>query len=252
MKIRLWGTKTRLLTFSLLSICFGCGAPSPQTAAPKQAQGSQNAAEVSQAFSGFDSAVEEQVASVSTNPSPAVQATSAQLVPNQSVETPLAAPVAAISITKQSVPAPTAEQLRRWAVVPFERLQLLACRDSGKAGFVTNTAAIVAGETYALAGNRLTAWSLDKDEPTHDFSDPANEQLIKSLRASPDGKWLASGDGKGNLQIWDLPDFKQRISKKIYPSGVAHLSIPPDSLTIATASFSGEVTIWGNRSRFKN
>ena len=76
MKMRLWGINARLLTFSLLSICFGCGAPSPQTVAPKQSQGSENAADVTQAFSGFDSAVEEQVASISTNPNSAAQATS--------------------------------------------------------------------------------------------------------------------------------------------------------------------------------
>ncbi len=101
-----------------------------------------------------------------------------------------------------------------------------------------------AGESYALAGSRLTAWSLNNEAPMADFSDPKNEQLVKTIGASADGKWLASGDSKGNLQIWELPSYKPLAAKKIYPSAVARLTVSPDSKTIATASFTGEITIW--------
>lgn len=235
----------RLFTLGLILSTLGCGVSSPEVASSPKAAGSSEAsgssetavkpsktaestteaAEVPASFSGFDSAVDEKNA--------------AQQQTNKQVPTPTK-PVP----PKPSVPAPTAEQLKKWTVTPYDRLQLLACRDSGRAGLLTSAVAIGDGTTYALAGSRLTAWALDKDDSTHDFSDSANEQMVKSFDASPDGKWLASGDTKGNLQIWDLPDCKLRVGKKIYPSGVAYLSISPDSATIATTSFNGEVTIW--------
>jgi WD40 repeat protein len=213
----------------------GCGGRPPESAETQQSNpntSSSGVAEVEQSFSGFDSGVEEKG---DTSPKPAASAS--QESPANPGPTKAAPP-------KPSVAAPTAEQLKRWAVKPYERLQLLACRDSGHAGFLTRAVRVGEEGAYALAGNRLTAWALDKDEPTRDFSDPANEQVIKAFDAALDGKWLASGDGKGNLQIWDWPDCKQRLTKQIYPSGVAHLSISPDSTSIATASFTGEVTIW--------
>jgi hypothetical protein len=245
-----FGSSAKRLTLCLILCTVGCGVDAPSSAEKQQPQTAANsaAAEVEQSFSGFDSAIEEKNAAASMpaksntpEPEPKQTAETNQATANRaggaSGQTPSAPP-------KPSVPAPTAEQLKRWEVAAFEPLQLLACRDSGQAGFLTDATAISDGSTYALAGNRLTTWAIDQDEPTHDFSDPANEQMVKSLCASPDGKWLATGDGKGSLQIWDLPDCKQRVAKKIYPSGVAHLTISPDSASIATASFTGEVTIW--------
>ncbi len=236
MKTRLLGINGKLSAACLLLCLCGCGS-APQAVAPKDKSASdqptgESIAEVAEPFSGLDSTVNAQKQSKEETP----QAQVKPPVPKPTVEVP--AP------SKPSVPEPTAEQLKRWAMAPYERLQLLACRDSGKAGLLTSAVVIGDGETYVLAGSRLTAWKLDTDEPILDFSDPANEQVVKSFAAAPDGKWLASGDGKGNLQIWDLPDCKQRISKKIDSNGVAHVSISPDSTTIATTCFTGEVTIW--------
>ena len=241
----------KCLTFGLLLSFGGCGVQPPKAAEnqPSKAEVSTaGAAEVEQSFSGFDSAIAEK-GDASPGSSAGAKPETKPQPDSEQVEKPAnrgdsAAQKVAAAPPKPSIPAPTADQLKRWTVTPFERLQLLACRDSGQTGFLTGAAVIGDGSTYALAGSRLTAWALDKEEPLHDFSDPANEQMVKSFGASADGKWLASGDGKGNLQIWDLPDCKQRVAKKIYPSGVAHLSISPDSASLATASFTGEVTIW--------
>lgn len=257
--------------FFLFIACCGCGGKTPDAPASKQSESANiaasnnsanekgsdednssqpgsvatseanRAAEVTGAFSGFESAVEEQPTKPSAAPPQTAQTKPARSNAAQSNTAQSSVPAPGITTAP---PTPTPEQLKRWVVNPYEPLHLLACRDAGQAGLVTSAASIGDGNNYVLAGNRLTAWSLTQPEPTHDFSDPANEQMFKALAAAPDGKWLATGDAKGNLQVFDLPEYKQRFSKKIYPSGVAHLTISPDSKLIATASFTGEVTIW--------
>lgn len=242
--MRIRAINKKLVAFGLLLTCCGCGEaptqpPTPQSTSANTAT-PEGKAEVSQAFNDFDSAVKEP-ASTPPTAQPQVETQLAQSTSQTQTAPKTTAKPAA---PHPSIPAPTGDQLKRWTMEPFDKLQLLACRDRGRAGLVGRSAVIGAGESYVLAGNRLTTWAFDKEEPLQDFSDPANEQFVKSLGVSPDGKWIATGDGKGNLQIWELPDCKQRVAKKIYPSGVAHLSIAPDSLSIATSSFEGEVTIW--------
>ncbi len=261
MKTRLSGINRKLLSFSfLLGLC-GCGAPPSQTAQTSQSQSTaategKSDAEVSQTFRGFDEAVDKQTTPLS-DPAPASEksdtasattSSPAAAVPGNRPTQPQPANKSSATANtappKPTIPAPNEEQLKRWSTPSFERLQLLACRDSGEVGLLTSAAIVGDSDMYALAGTRVTAWMLSKEEPLGDFANVEEGKVVKSFAASPDGKWLAAGDGKGNLQIWDLPDFQQRVSKKIYPSGVAHLSISPDSKSIATSSFTGEVTIW--------
>ena len=226
--------RDKLFYGSLLFVC-GCGVSSPVQPTPsQQTVAPEKSAEVAESFTDFDAAV------VAEAPNTNSATQEASKAPAQTA----AATAPRTTELKSDIPVPTADQLKAWESPAFERLQLLACRDGGKAGIVTRAVTLNNGDGYALAGSRLTAWSLEKDEPLVDFSDSANEQFIRSLAVSPDGKWLATGDSKGNLQIWDLPSCTQRIAKKIYPSGVAHLSISTDSQTVATAAFTGEVTLW--------
>ncbi len=90
----------------------------------------------------------------------------------------------------------------------------------------------------------MTLWSLEKKSLEKDFSDPSNEKFTKALAVAPDAKWCATGDDKGNLNVWALPDCTLKVSKSTSKSAVVHLTISPDSQEIATAAFDGEVTIW--------
>lgn len=240
----------RLFGDNVLYVCLicvaGCGVASPSTSQnPQQVAAPEKTAEVADSFTDFDAAVTEQP--VQTNapatkpPATDLQTSDSPTKPNEAKPDKAKSDLVA---DKSSIPEPTAEQIRAWNITPFESLQLLACRDTGKAGFVYKAVDFAEGNAYALAGSRLTSWSLDQDQPIVDFSDTANEQIIKTLAVAPDGKWMASGDNKGNLQIWDLPSCKQRIAKQIYPSGLTCLTVAPDSKSIATISFTGEITIW--------
>ncbi len=154
---------------------------------------------------------------------------------------------------------PTQEQLARWARAPFEPLQLLACREWEKTGFVTCMAHTPDGRQFILAGSKLAIWSLVGDEPEHtmlDLIDLNKNQSFRALAVSPDGKWFAAGDSEGTIRIWNLSDRKELISKELYSNDITQIAISPDSTEIATTTYADEVTIWNattleQKNRFK-
>ncbi len=146
-------------------------------------------------------------------------------------------------IVKQTV-EPTPEQLVRWARGDFEPLQLLACRESSASGFVSHLAHTLDGRHFITAGTRVTLWSIETDVPEHVFLELTDDQTIKSLAVSPDGKWFAAGDSEGILRIWDISDRKELNSKKLYSTGIIQIAVSPDSQEIATISYNNEITIW--------
>lgn len=138
---------------------------------------------------------------------------------------------------------PSPEQLARWAPLEFEPLQLLACRESSSIGFVASMAQ-TDGKHFILAGTSVTLWSIEADAPEYVFLELTDEQSIKSLAVSPDGKWFAAGDTEGTLRIWSISDRTELHSKKLYSSGITQIAISPDSKEIATISYDAEITIW--------
>ncbi len=146
-------------------------------------------------------------------------------------------------IVKQTV-EPTPEQLVRWARGDFEPLQLLACRESNAAGFVSHLAHTLDGRYFITAGTRVTLWSIETDVPEHVFLELTDDQTIESLAVSPDGKWFAAGDSEGTLRVWSIPDRKELNSEKLYSTGIIQIAISPDSQEIATISYNNEISIW--------
>ena len=156
---------------------------------------------------------------------------------------------------KQAV-EPTPEQLARWARADFEPLQLLACRESSQAGFVSNLVHTPDGHHFLTGGTNVAMWSIATDVPEHTFLELTDDQTIKSLAVSPDGQWFAAGDSEGTLRIWNISDRKELKSKKLYPTGIIQTAISPDSQQIATISYDDEITIWSadqlqQKNRFK-
>jgi len=153
-------------------------------------------------------------------------------------------------------PEPGPAQLARWARADFEPLQLLACRESSAAGFVSHLAHPLDGRHFITGGTNVTLWSIETNVPEHVFLELTDDQTIKSLAVSPDGKWFAAGDSEGTLRVWDLSDRKELNSKKLYSTGIIQIAISPDSQEIATISYDSEIAIWNadqlqSRNRFK-
>lgn len=71
-----------------------------------------------------------------------------------------------------------------------------------------------------------------------------NSNGIASLRFSPDGNFLASGDSTGKVQLWRTSDWHEG-SPYIAPhrDAVYGLAFSPDSSLLATSSFSGAIHI---------
>ncbi|MBC7967898.1 MAG: hypothetical protein H7Z17_18460, partial [Fuerstia sp.] len=151
---------------------------------------------------------------------------------------------------------PTPEQLARWTQPEHEPLHLLACRESSATGFVSNLAHLFDGRHFITAGTQVTLWSIESDVPEHVFLELTDNQSIKSLAVSPDGKWFAAGDSEGTLRIWNLSDHKELISKKLDATGIIQIAISPDSQEIATIGYNDEIMIWSadqlkQKNRFK-
>ncbi len=150
-------------------------------------------------------------------------------------------------VPKQKVFQPTAEQLARWSQSEYEPLQLLACRDWSKTGFVEKLASFPNGRMFLLAGTKITLWSIEGIEPEHVFLDLETSQKllsIKSLAVATNGKWFAAGDSEGQLKIWSVGDRKEVHSKKIFSTGITQIAISPDGQEIAMISYDVDVVIY--------
>ena len=152
--------------------------------------------------------------------------------------------------------APTPEQIDRWTQAGIEPLQLLACRESNAAGLVSNLAHTLDGRHFITAGTNVTLWSIEADVPEHVFLELSDDQTIKSLAVSPDGKWFAAGDSEGTIRVWSISDRKELNSNELYSTGIIQIAISPDSQEIATITYDDEITIWSvdqlqQKNRFK-
>lgn len=149
---------------------------------------------------------------------------------------------------EKSLLQPSAEQLARWTRKEFAPLLLLACQDSEATGFVSTLAPTNDGRHFILAGTKITLWSITGEAPEHVFLETTDNQTIKSLAVSPDGKWFAAGDSRGTIRLWSLEDRSELASKKLYSTGIIQIVISPDSKEIATISYDDEITIRSSES----
>ena len=230
----------RFASVALISIVFGCG-PSASLPTPPSTQNAVEAIStvpsergtVAQSSNSTEQAsvASDRVADVAKDSTPSVPI--AQVIP----------PVA----PKQKIAQPTAEQLARWSQTEHEPLQMLACRDWSKTGFVEKLACLPSGRKFLLAGTKVTLWAIDGTEPEHVFLDLTTtdrELTIKSLAVAPNGKWFAAGDSDGLLKVWSMDDRKEVFSKKIFSTGITEIAISPDGQEIAMISYDVDVAIY--------
>jgi len=62
---------------------------------------------------------------------------------------------------------------------------------------------------------------------------------------SPDGKWISSGDGEGNLVFWDWKTGRLKTKLKAHSKVViAHEWLPHETSKVVTASWDGLIKLW--------
>jgi len=173
-------------------------------------------------------------------------ATAASDVPATALaaQAPAATPVAAPA--KPPVP-PTPEQIAKWGLTEVPPLQLLACYDFSDS-LVQCLAIAPDGKQFVLGGAHLTLWDPAKPEPTADLLENAQgkqvDRPILAVAISPDGQWLAAGDMKGTLRIWNRTAGSDATVLKAHEGRLVELAFSPDSKTLATTSYAGEVRLW--------
>ncbi len=169
------------------------------------------------------------------NPSPSAPDKPANL-PIQEPEKPTTPPVV----------KPTAEQLARWKVDPFEPFQLLAVRDHSASGLITFIAPTEDNSHVILGGTRLALWSIDGEQSVHDFVEATtdDEERLLCFAMAPQGNWCVTGDASGRLRKFDIGERKELLSKLTNTNAVVKLAISPDGKEIATIPFTSDVIIW--------
>ena len=116
--------------------------------------------------------------------------------------------------------------------------------------FVNNFALSPDGQWLAIAGEDRTVWiqHLRTQQVIHRLA--GHEQEISTVVFSPDGKYLASGDKQGKINIWHMDWESEETINAIYqktliqPGWVTHLDFSEDGSILASSSFSGLLRLW--------
>jgi WD40 repeat protein len=94
----------------------------------------------------------------------------------------------------------------------------------------------------------VNRWSLPDADPTLRRVLTGHTGLMTlagvPVAVSPDGSWLATGDGHGTVRIWDVATGGQRTAMTGDPSGIASVAVAPDGSWLATGSWDSAVRIW--------
>ena len=103
------------------------------------------------------------------------------------------------------------------------------------------------GKTVASTGGvELKLWDAGTGKLRLTFK---QENFIRAMAFSPDGKLVASGDGapkagaSGEVVIWDASSGEERQRWEVRDGGVVALAIAADGKTLATRSYGGAVEI---------
>lgn len=147
-----------------------------------------------------------------------------------------------------TIPKPSPEQIAEWGLIEFEPLQLLACYDGFGDGFLQAMAVSPGGKQFVVGGAKLSLWKIGEAQPGADLLADVKPQFlerpIRSVAISSDGNRLAAGDDKGWLHLWSLSNLNDVAVVRAHDSHLTEMVFSPDSQTLATTSYSGEVRLW--------
>ena len=103
--------------------------------------------------------------------------------------------------------------------------------------------------TLRRGENKVQVWSMELVEETD--SSPIEHSsgiIISAMAASKDGRYIVTGDGCGNVMIWNTTHPSKKVCEFVAARArITTLDVSPDSWRVASGSQDGTVTIWSIR-----
>lgn len=97
------------------------------------------------------------------------------------------------------------------------------------------------GHLLATAGRHVKLWQVSGQT---EVATLRHDEYVWALAFSPDGQFLAAGDGGGTVKIWEVQE-RQVISQLEGDTvRVDTLVFSPDGRTLASAGYDGQIKLW--------
>ncbi len=92
----------------------------------------------------------------------------------------------------------------------------------------------------------IRLWDLREGEQVLQIE---SKEVIESIAFSPDGRILASGGSYENnhIRLWSAYSGELLNTLEGHQNGISHLVFSPDSASLVSGSYDGEIRIWGIR-----
>ena len=97
------------------------------------------------------------------------------------------------------------------------------------------------GELLATAGRHVKLWDI---RTQNEIATLQHDGYVWALAFSPDGQFLAAGDGEGTVKIWDVQERDVIAQLKGDTVRVDALVFSPDDRTLASAGYDGLIKLW--------
>lgn len=129
--------------------------------------------------------------------------------------------------------------LRLWDVSGGNELKSWTTQDS----YVDLVGFDEAGQPFAIGtkGNSAHLWNLTTGQQQAGFE---GAPAIRALAYSPDGQWLASGQGDGTVHLRQAASGREVAVLQGHKGQIASLAFSPDSKTLASGGFDYQIKLW--------
>ena len=97
------------------------------------------------------------------------------------------------------------------------------------------------GQLLATAGQHVKLWEVSTQTETATLQ---HDEYVWALAFSPDGQFLAAGDGEGIVKIWNVQERHVISQLEGDTVRVDTLVFSPDGRTLASAGYHGLIKLW--------
>ena len=97
------------------------------------------------------------------------------------------------------------------------------------------------GELLATAGQHIKLWDI---RTQNEIATLQHDEYVWALAFSPNGQFLAAGDGEGSVKIWDIQEREVVAELQGDTVTVNALAFSPDGRTLASAGYKGLIKLW--------